>query len=395
MLNPHLEPTIVREVAPFDIDGLAMPYPDFVARLYNYCRSLGFHKGRMMPSRAFCSDENQGLPIILLTQHFGVFPFNHGRVGGILAVGRHGPHAQHGDDLVIVQASHVGYDPGNGEYGTYRRARLTGDNRCASCGKLTHVIAPYLARYRFARDRIFLSRDDSDRCLVTVKNSFVDFGSCPVAHGFVLRLPNMVDPDAQGLIRPIAAASATQTYEISADFKRRLEAGGHVWKTGRGAPIGELLTADLFFFREKFHATDDALLLERNLIEFMPAIVSARYPALEAAKTNIQLEFARVLESIRRCEEYKGRNLLYISGLNIDISEYQGAPPTSYFVPWAAHVQQAGAGGASPDDAHPVEQKDLFAALMAQSPTNPDRADLDENILRMQEAPRLEIRERG
>ena len=74
-----------------------------------------------MPSRAFCSDESQGYPIILIAKHFGTFPFNHGLVGGIVATDRHGPHAHHGKDLVIIQASHVGYDPESGRFGVYRR----------------------------------------------------------------------------------------------------------------------------------------------------------------------------------------------------------------------------------------------------------------------------------
>jgi hypothetical protein len=64
-----------------------------------------------MPSRAFCSDESQGVPIILITRHFGTFPFNHGQVGGVIATDRHGPHAEHGKDMVVIQVSHVGYDP--------------------------------------------------------------------------------------------------------------------------------------------------------------------------------------------------------------------------------------------------------------------------------------------
>ena len=390
MFNAYREPYVVREVAPFNIDGLAIPYPEFVPRLYNFCRELGFQKGRTMPSRAFCSDENQGLPIILLTKHFGIFPFNHGRVGGMLAVGRHGPHAQHGDDLVIVQASHVGYDPDSGEYGAYKRPYLSGDNRCASCGKLTHVISPYLERYFFARERIFLSRDENGRCLITTKNSFVDFGSRPVEHGLVIKLSNIVAQDNQGIIRPISAASTTQTYEVSPAFRHRLQEQNYTWKSGIGESIGKLLTSDLFYFKENFHETDDSILLERNLIEFMPDIVSARYPSLRAAKTNIQLEFARVVESIRRCDEYKGRNLLYIAGLNIDISEYKGFPPTNYFVPWAAHVQLQ---GGTPDEyTHPVEQQVLFARLMAQSSINPDQTDLKEKIHSMLKAPRLDIR---
>jgi hypothetical protein len=108
------------------IGPYAMRYSQFVPRLYNYCRSLGFARERMMPSRAFCSDESQGYPVILLTQHFGTFPFDHGRVGGKVAVNRHGPYANHGEDLVIIQASHVGYDAESGRFGVYKRHRTDG-----------------------------------------------------------------------------------------------------------------------------------------------------------------------------------------------------------------------------------------------------------------------------
>ena len=70
-------------------------YSSFVPRLYNYVKSMGCEPGSILPSRAFCSDESQGYPIILMTKHFGTFPFNHGRVGGVVATGRHGPHAIH------------------------------------------------------------------------------------------------------------------------------------------------------------------------------------------------------------------------------------------------------------------------------------------------------------
>lgn len=92
----------------FKITEHLFRYSMFVPKLYNYCKSLGFETGNIMPSRAFCSDESQGYPIILITKHFKTFPFNHGQVGGILASDRHGPHAEHGKDIVIMQASHVG-----------------------------------------------------------------------------------------------------------------------------------------------------------------------------------------------------------------------------------------------------------------------------------------------
>ena len=92
----------------FKVDDVAMRYSDFAPRLFNYCLSLGMTPQGIIPSRAFCSDENQGYPIILIAKHFGTFPFNHGRVGGIVATDRHGPHSHHGKDIVLIQASHVG-----------------------------------------------------------------------------------------------------------------------------------------------------------------------------------------------------------------------------------------------------------------------------------------------
>ena len=390
MLNRYRDVHVVREVAPFKVDGLAIPYPEFVARLYNLCMELGFRKGLIMPSRAFCSDENQGLPIILLTKHFGTFPFNHGRVGGIVAIDRHGPHSHHGEDLMILQASHVGYDPASGVYGIYNRPHMEGHCLSDSCGKLIHVITPYLEQYLFARDRTFLHKDDDGNHLITVKNSFIDFVSHPVDQGLVLRLNNIVDEDNMGTIRPFTSACTTQTYKVCEAFRQRLEDQKYTWVSGEGQSIGDLLTADLFFFREDFHETDDSILLERNLIEFMPDIVSARFPPLRAAKTNIQLEFARVVESIRRSDAYKGRNLLYIAGLNIDIPGDEDFPLMNYFIPWAAHVQLK--DGTSGEYTHPIEQDELFAKLMEQSPENFDQMDLKENIRRILKTPRLDIR---
>ncbi|MFC1524427.1 hypothetical protein ACFL6N_06510 [Thermodesulfobacteriota bacterium] len=390
MLQNSRVPEIIRELAPFKVDGLAIPYAEFVPRLYNFCMELGFSKGLIMPSRAFCSDENQGLPIILLTKHFGTFPFNHGRVGGIIAIDRHGPHANHGQDLLIVQASHVGYDPDTGIYGKYIRPRMA--ERCVSdsCGKLTHVINPYLEKYSFARERIFLQQDETGRCLIIAKNSFVDFASHPVKDGLVLRLPAIVKEDGTGVIRPAVVFSTSHAFEVSEEFKKKLEANNYQWKGGDGESIGDLLTSDLFYFREDFHETDESILLERNLIDFMPKIVTARNPALLAAKINVQLEFARAVESIRRGDEYLNRNLLYIAGLNIDIAQYNDYPPTTYFVPWAAHVQLAEETPAV--YLHPLEQPALFARLMAQSTENPDQVNLKEQISRMLDAPRFDIR---
>lgn len=390
MPHTYFKPSIIRKLAPFKVDGLAIPYAEFVPKLYNLCMTLGFRKGLIMPSRAFCSDENQGWPIILLTKHFGTFPFNHGRVGGIVAIDRHGPHAHHGEDSVIVQASHVGYDPISGVYGKCTRPKMEGTCISESCGKITHVITPYLEQYHFARERIFLHRHENGTHLITVKNSFIDFDSHPVKNGLVLNLESIVKINENGKILPVTAISTSQTYEVCDEFRRRIDESGYTWKTGEGEGIGTYLTDDLFYFREDFHETDESILLERNLIEFMPTIVTSRNPPLRAAKINIQLEFPRTVESIRRGAEYDNKNLLYVAGLNVDLSEFEGHPATTYFVPWAAHIQLK--DGTPVEYTHPLEQERLYALLMEQDSLNPEQADLKEEIGRMLAAPRFDIR---
>lgn len=46
----------------FRIDNM-MRYNLFVPRLYNWCKSLGFEPGKIMPSCTYCSDESQGYHI--------------------------------------------------------------------------------------------------------------------------------------------------------------------------------------------------------------------------------------------------------------------------------------------------------------------------------------------
>ncbi len=65
--------TVSCPLAAFRVADVSMPYSHFVPRAYNLARSPGFERGKIMPSRAFCSDESQGYPTILRAKHFGTF----------------------------------------------------------------------------------------------------------------------------------------------------------------------------------------------------------------------------------------------------------------------------------------------------------------------------------
>ena len=220
---------------------MAIRYSQFVPKLYNYCLSLGFQRSRMMPSRAFCSDESQGYPVILLAQHFGTFPFDHGRVGGKVATDRHGPHAHHGEDLVIIQASHVGYDAERQRFGVYQRQRTAHGEFGANCGKLSGVLDWYQQEYRHARNDVQLGAVDGAPA-VFIDNALLDPHR---AEGLFLQLDRFIDPAQPD---PLQVLATSKAFAAAPPLLAMVPLA--YWQGAR-RPIGDLLTADLFVFRRQ------------------------------------------------------------------------------------------------------------------------------------------------
>ncbi len=359
-------------------------YSSFVPRLYNYVRSKGFKPGKILPSRAFCSDENQGYPIIMLTKHFGTFPFNLGRGGAVVATDRHGPYTEHGEALVIIQASHVGYEPKNNAFGTYSRVH-TGDNRhTACCGKLTAVVDWYLEQYRIAQSDVLLERCGDQLC-VRIDNGLLR-GSR--SEGLFLNMPRLVQCQGDGICTPMHTYSTAKSFVASVSLQRELAHLEPELQDGRQMPMGELLKPDMFDYRRKL---DDTVLgrdhMENNLMYPMPWIVASPWPALTAAQINTQVEFDRALRTVAHARSFSGKCIFYISGLNIDISPRPGEPfPTTKFVPWAAFLRDRNG------EKRIMEQAELVELLRAQSRENPDQIELDSAIRDMSEAESVEIR---
>jgi hypothetical protein len=333
-----------------------------------------------MPSRAFCSDENQGFPIILITKHFGAFPFNHGRVGGIVATGRHAPHAQHGKDMVIIQASHVGYDPETETFGSYCRLRTPDHKKTTSCGKIGAVSRWYQDEYRFAQNNIFLGREGEKRT-ITIDNQLLD----------ERRVEGLfIDPDKMILMEDgkrklLRTLSTSRVFMASNELEKLLP--DHIWAVGQRVKIGSHLGPELFIYRR--HISGDIeghSHLENNLIDAMPWIVTSPVPSLVAAQVNTQTEFDRTFRTIVRSQEYRGKRVLFISCLNIDISPQEGQIfPLTKCVPWAAYIQDADGSSST------LEQSELCKLLMEQSTENPDQIDLEAAIQQMIDAQEIKI----
>ena len=361
--------------------GAMMRYNLFVPRLYNWCISLGFEAGKMMPSRAFCSDESQGYPIIMITKHFGTFPFNHGRVGGIVATDRHAPYAEHGQDMVIIQASHVGYDPQTRLFGTYRRLQTT-DQECGpSCGKIHHVITWYQNEYQFAQQNILLHRHEGQACII-VDNQLLREDR---DEGLLLRLDKLIETDAGGQRIPLNILSTAKVFAASSALTDR--AGELAFSGTTPQPIGAHLSADMFYFRRNIPPMEEgAHHMEHNLIRYMPQIVTARSPLLTAAQISTQIEFDLAFRSIVKEQAYHGKKVLFIAGLNIDISpQAEQLFPLTKFIPWAAYIQDRDGSSST------LEQHELAQVLEQQSTDNPHSIDLEAAIQTMAEAKEVKI----
>jgi len=377
-----MQANVAEILSDFHIEGVAMRYSQFVPRLYNLCLSLGFKPGKIMPSRAFCSDESQGYPVILIAKHFGTFPFNHGQVGGIVATDRHGPHAHHGQDLAIILASHVGYDPDTARFGDYRREQTQGRDITPNCGKICGVLHWYEDEYRFAQQNILLRRE-ADRRLLVIDNQLLreDRGE-----GLFLRLDRLALRNLEGGCQALKTLSTAKAFEASAEVAETLPDG--LWGEDRGTPIGDRLTPDLFTFKREIPADlESPRHLEANLFDAMPHIVTARWPALVAAQINTQVEFDRTFRTIVKSTEYRGHHLLFIAGLNIDVSPREGQLfPLTKFVPWAAYIQAPDGKG------YTLEQAELVARLREQPSENPRQIDLEEAIETMRQEQEVKLK---
>lgn len=360
----------------FQLGERAMRYSLFAPRLYNYCLSLGFVRERMMPSRAFCSDETQGYPIMLLMQHFGTFPFDHGRVGGKVATNRHGPHAHHGEDLILIQASHVGYDPVTQGFGVYQRPRTKDRGFGDDCGKLCAVLHWYQDEYRSACESI-LCGDVDGAPAVIIDNDLLNMER---PDGLFLRLERLINQSRA----PLKVLSIAKAYPASVHLGAALPE--EIWRQ-TPAPIGKHLSADLFFFRRQpIEGPEGDDLLEAALLPVMANLVTSQRPALDAARYHTQSEFDRTYRSIRSEPAYKGKNILFIAGLNVDVSPPQGLPfPLTKFVPWAAYIQLRDGS------TRLLEQDAIVEALLAQPATNPDQLSFDAAIRAMAEAETISL----
>ena len=308
----------------------------------------------------------------------GRYPFKHGKVGATVSMSSHEAFAAHGQDLVIIVASHVGYDPETCEFGMCKRWLTCDEGHSTNCGKIAGTLAWYIEELRVARSGIFFFLR-GQTVMLKMDNQLCD-GSRH--EGIILRLDSIIKNQQ----RPIAICSTSQVFVASDSMAERLLP----YASDAPQPIGEYLTWNHFFFRKAIAANlDGPDQLSANLFPLIPQIICSAHPMLSAAKVNTMKEFERLYRSCLRAECFKRRNLLVVSGLNIDLHDrHQRNPfPGTQFVPWAAFHQRASG------EQRIIEQKELHEALSAQSVENPHAVDLERAIKQNLRAPEVLVRE--
>jgi hypothetical protein len=296
---------------------------------------------------------------------------------------RHGPHAAHGEDMMIVQAAHVGYEPQSQQFGIYRRIQTHDCHHSSNCGKIAGTLKWYKDEYQFACRNIFISQNAQGQYQISINNLLLHEDR---EEGLLLDLNKIIAFDEQGKADLVRSLSTARSFMAAPEFAQQLQASG-ISFTQAQQEIGVLLKPEFFKFRRELNSDFEGPdYLEKILQAPMPWIVSHPAPALAAAQILTQVEFDRTYRTILNEPGYQDRNLLFISGLNIDISPSRDQIfPLTKFVPWAAYIQKR-------DGSHVIlEQQELYDALMSFEAHNEAQIDLEDAIHVMEETDEVHI----
>lgn len=293
-----------------------------------------------------------------------------------MAIDRHAPHTEHGKDLVIIQASHVGYDSQLKLFGGYRRLCTEHHDISANCGKIDAVLHWYEHEYHFAMNNIFLHKEKNE-CFITIDNSLLNNTR---REGLFLHIDKI-------LLKEKNEFCLYQTHSTSKTFRSSEDLVKAFGSVSEKRVIAKDLLADHFYFTKNITGEAKASnQLEYNLLPVMLWIVTARAALLEAAKANTQVEFDRAFRTLVKEEGYQGKRVVYISGLHIDISPLPGQVfPLTKFIPWAAFVQKADGSREI------IEQQALCKLLREQRDENVDEVDLEESISVMEHVEEIKV----
>ncbi len=313
----------------FKIKGRMIPGTELADRLKNLCLSLGFGA---------------------VSVHLDGFP-------GADSLGTEAYNA------VYVVSTKVTYNPKWGGCCGLPSLLEHHKNKNSLETTTADFIAPFLHRYRFAQENIFLSQDEKGQYLITVPDTLLQQGAKGTGCRLRFHLEHIVETERGKISAPRALPGSTDTYAVSPQYAQSFTPLIREWQRRRKLSIGQYLAACLFSFEiaEGELASDSPY--ARTILPHLAEIVTHPNPNLRAAEIHLQETFAQYALQLASRNTENSHNFMLIAGIDIDMTLF-GGDQEHFFVPWKAYVKKRGEG-------HEVEefslaQDELFVQMMQQ-----------------------------
>ncbi len=290
------------------LDQPPMELMGLFGRMRSFTDSSGF--SGTLPVVWQCSDESQKIKKSLFGYVYDCPVFNLGRVGALIDPTRLIPASHHGRDLVILGGSHIGGTENDGVGFVERIHGLT----VPCCGMMHRLMDPYKVLYHRASTLVTLFHGPNG-LMIEVPYKYLlrkstDEHDHPHLH---LNLDRLVHGE------PLRDASQGKVYRLNPEFASHYH---HALAdlTDEPASIGRLLDPTTFYFTKRLpvenHNPDT--LLEASVFDFMPDIVTSKYPHRRIADVNTWRQFHRLAAYLTDSFDSGERNILVIAGLTID-----------------------------------------------------------------------------
>lgn len=316
------------------IRGRLIPAYDFLPRLKKLCFSLGFNDPVVIKSGGAARN-----------------------MAGRLAPGSGGSQDEKDEhDYIVILAAMIPYEQNWGAY-----IGLPGQQSRLSFGTgipatPADFIAPYIRQYRFAQEHIRLGCDSTGKPVITLPEVLVSGKDTTAGVGLQVNVAMIAEPGETSQLAS-STAGALVTLTLAAHFRQTLADKTLSWQPGIFSPIGEHLSPELFTFTDSWQ-TDSLPFPE--VAAMMPWIVAHKTPHLAATLIHLQTGFSGVCETFAATGPEDLRNLICVTGLEIDMQGFRGRKER-YFVPWQACWKRH---GYCYGNIYPLLQDDLFVALM-------------------------------
>ena len=349
------------------LDQPAMALMDLFGRMRAMTDGIGFQG--TLPAVWQCSDETQGIKKALFGYVYDCPVFNLGRVGALLDPTRLGPASHHGRDLVILGGSHIGAV----EKGGIGYVERVNGKVVPCCGMLHRVLEPYLILYHRAAALITLFRGVGGiKIEIPYKYLFrKPPGEVTQIH---VTLRQLVDGEA------IRESTHGKVYRLNPEFaNRHQQALAELGKEARS--LAELLDPNCFRFVKRLNkeSFDPGGMLEASIFDFLPEIVTARYPHRRLSDVNTWRQFHRLASYLVDSFDSGDRNILVVAGLTLDHSIFHNTfVPQFGFLMEQGRALQARYFGPREINEHLCGQtifqpRQSFLEFAGVSPSTPDR----------------------